>query len=188
MTDEHPYPYRYERSLTAAAAHERFGSLEAGGESGAVARMAGRLLTTRHHGKVAFADLVDATGHIQLFAQQTVLGDDGMAAFEDLTVGDIVGAEGEIVMTKRGELSLKVQSLTVLAKCLRPMPEKWHGMSDVEVRYRQRYLDLLSNEDATRALDARAKANRAIRSFLDDRGFVEVETPILQPVAGGAVA
>ena len=188
MTEDAAYPYRYERSLTAAAADERFGTLENGAGSGEVARFAGRLKTIRHHGKVAFADLVDATGRIQLFAQQEVLGDDGMAAFEGLTVGDIVGAEGEIVRTRRGELSLKVRSVTVLAKCLRPMPEKWHGMSDVEVRYRQRYLDLLSNPDATRALDARAKANSAIRTFLDQRGFIEVETPILQPIAGGAVA
>lgn len=188
MTDNHPYPYRYERSLTAADAHQRYDALEPAAESGDVARMAGRLMTMRSHGKVAFADLVDSTGRIQLFAQQAVLGDDGMAAFEELNVGDIVGAEGEIVMTKRGELSLKVRALTFLAKCLRPMPEKWHGMSDVEVRYRQRYLDLLSNPDALRALDARARANNAIRSFLDARGFVEVETPILQPIAGGAVA
>lgn len=188
MTEVGAYPYRFERSLTAGAAHERYAELAAGADSGDDARMAGRLMTTRAHGKVAFADLVDATGRIQLFAQLDVLGDDGMAAFEALTVGDIVGAEGEVVRTKRGELSLKVRSITVLAKCLRPMPEKWHGMSDVEVRYRQRYLDLLSNPDAARAVVARAQANRAIRSFFDQRGFIEVETPILQPIAGGAVA
>ncbi|MDQ3962499.1 MAG: lysine--tRNA ligase [Actinomycetota bacterium] len=188
MTEESAYPYRYQRTTTAAAAHERHGSLQAGGESGELARLAGRVMTTRDHGKVAFADLLDGTGRLQLFAQHAVLGDEGMSKFASVNVGDIVGAEGEIVMTKRGELSLRVTDVIVLARCMRPMPDKWHEMSDVEVRYRQRYLDLLSNPEAVKALNARANANAAIRTFLDERGFIEVETPILQPIAGGAVA
>jgi lysyl-tRNA synthetase class 2 len=111
-----------------------------------------------------------------------------MAAFTSIGVGDLVGAEGEVVMTRRGELSVRVASSTVLAPCLKPMPEKWHGLTDVEVRYRQRHLDLLVNPDARRAVEARAAANAAIRSFMADRGFLEVETPLLQPIAGGAVA
>lgn len=182
------YPYRYERTTTAAAAHERHGALAPEAESGESARMAGRVMLTRSHGKVAFADLLDGTGRIQLFAQHAVLGDEGMAKFATVNVGDIVGAEGEIVMTKRGELSLRVTDVTVLAKCMRPMPDKWHEMTDVEVRYRQRHLDLLSNPEAVKAVSARAKANAAIRTFFDTRGFVEVETPILHPIAGGAVA
>ena len=182
------YPYRYERTATAAVARERFGHLEPGTDGGEVVRVSGRISTLRSHGKVAFADLKDASGSLQLFAQIGVLGDEGMARFAGLNVGDVVGAEGEVVMTRRGELSVRVTDFLVLAKCLRPMPEKWHGMTDVETRYRQRYLDLLSNEESVAAIDARAVANRTIRQFLDERGFTEVETPLLQPVASGAVA
>ena len=182
------YPYRYERTATAGELQERYADLEAGTETGTTARLAGRLRTVRTHGKLAFADLQDASGRIQLFAQQAVLGDDGMAAFGSLSVGDIVGAEGEIMTTRRGELSLKVADVTVLAKCKRSMPEKWHGITDVESRYRQRYLDLISNPTAQGVLQARAKGNDAIRRFFAERGFLEVETPLLQPIASGAVA
>ncbi len=182
------YPYRFDRTSTAAALRQRFGTLEPGASSGAVERVAGRIMTARAHGKIAFADLQDGSGRIQLFAQQAVLGDEGMSSFLDLSVGDVVGAAGEIMMTRRGELSLKVSEVTVLAPCLKPMPEKWHGITDVEARYRQRYLDLLHNANARRAVEARAAANAAIRSFFSERGFLEVETPLLQPLAGGAVA
>ena len=182
------YPYRYERDHTIADIRSRFDSLAAGDETGTTARLAGRIMTMRSHGKVAFADLMDATGRMQLFAQQAVLGDEGMAAFTGLGVGDVVGAAGEVVMTRRGELSLKVSETTLLAECLRPMPDNWHGMTDVESRYRQRYLDLLLNPDSRRAVEARAAANSAIRDFLGERGFLEVETPLVQPLAGGAVA
>jgi len=182
------YPYRYERNMSIGEIRSRFEDLEAGAETGVEARLAGRLMTIRSHGKVAFADLMDGSGRIQLFAQQAVLGDDGMSAFTDLGVGDIVGAAGEVVMTRRGELSVKVAETTLLAECKRPMPDNWHGMTDVESRYRQRYLDLLLNEDARASVEARTAANAAIRSFLSERGFLEVETPLLQPIAGGAVA
>ncbi len=185
MTD---YPYRYERDSTIGDLRDRFGELEAGAETGAAARIAGRIMTTRSHGKVAFADLMDASGRMQLFAQHAVLGDAGMDAFTGLGVGDIVGASGEVVMTRRGELSLKVEQTTLLAECLRPMPDNWHGISDVEFRYRQRYLDLLLNGESRLAVEARSAANTAIRAFFADRGFLEVETPLLQPLAGGAVA
>jgi lysyl-tRNA synthetase class 2 len=182
------YPYRYERSATAAELHERFADLESGAATGTTASLAGRLRTVRTHGKLAFADLQDGSGRIQLFAQQDVLGDDAMAAFAALNVGDIVGASGEVVTTRRGELSLKVTEVTVLAKCRRSMPEKWHGITDVESRYRQRYLDLIVNPTARRVLEARALANDAVRRFFAERGFLEVETPLLQPIASGAVA
>jgi lysyl-tRNA synthetase class 2 len=145
-------------------------------------------MSLRAHGKVAFADLKDGTGHVQLFAQHQVLGDEGLGSFLELGVGDIVGASGEVVMTKRGELSVRVASTTMLAPCLRPWPEKWHGITDVEARYRQRYLDLNANPDAMRALEARAVANATIRDFFAARGFIEAETPLLQPVASGAIA
>ena len=182
------YPYRYERTATAAALQERWRDLEPGTDTGEQARVSGRIVTLRSHGKVAFADLRDGAGSVQLFAQVGVLGEDRMSRFLDLNAGDVVGAEGEIVMTRRGELSVRVSDFLVLAKCLRPMPEKWHGMTDVETRYRQRYLDLISNPDARRAVEARAVANATIRRFLDERGFIEVETPLLQPIASGAVA
>ena len=182
------YPYRYERDSMIADLRSRFEGLEPGTETGTQASVAGRVMTIRSHGKVAFADLMDGSGRFQLFAQHAVLGDEGLAAFSALGVGDIVGAAGEVVMTRRGELSLKVAETTLLAECLRPMPDNWHGMTDVESRYRQRYLDLLLNEGARDAVVARSKANAAIRGFFDERGFLEVETPLLQPLAGGAVA
>jgi lysyl-tRNA synthetase class 2 len=183
-----PYPYRYERTATAREIQDRFGGIEAGSATGHEVRVAGRIMSVRSHGKVAFADLKDASGHLQLFAQHQVLGDEGLASFLELGVGDLVGASGEVVMTRRGELSIKVVSVTVLAPCLRPWPEKWHGMTDVETRYRQRYLDLNVNPDALRPLQARAAANAAIRDFLGERGFIEAETPLLQPIASGAIA
>jgi lysyl-tRNA synthetase, class II len=188
MSEDLIYPYRFERTDTASELQERHGELEAGGGSGTQARVAGRIRTHRSHGKVAFADLEDATGRVQLFAQQGILGDEGLDRFTSLNVGDIVGAEGEVVKTRRGELSVKINSVTLLAKCLRPMPEKWHGMTDVEARYRQRYLDLIVNPQARDVVKARATCNTAIRRFFDDRGFTEVETPLLQHVASGAVA
>lgn len=182
------YPYGYERTALSATIRERFSELEPGSETGEIVRVAGRIRTTREHGKIAFADLEDGTGRVQLFAQIAVMGDEGFEGFLSLKVGDIIGAEGEVMLTRRGELSVRVAEVTVLAPCQRAMPEKWHGMSDVETRYRQRYLDLLSNPEARAMVEARAAANKAIRTFLDTRGFIEVETPLLQPIAGGAVA
>lgn len=188
MTESSSYPYSFDRTALAVDIQTRHGSLEPGGESGDVVHVAGRVRTVRTHGKVAFADVEDPSGRVQLFATIGVLGEDGMASFAELSVGDIVGAEGEVVMTRRGELSVKITSTVILAPCRRSMPDSWHGVSDIEVRYRQRYLDLIVNPETRVAIDARAKANAAIRSFLEARGFIEVETPLLQPVAGGAVA
>jgi len=182
------YPYRFERTALASDIREQFDTLEPGTDTGRVVAVAGRLRTVRTHGKVAFADLEDATGRVQLFAQHAELGDAGMERFGELKVGDIVGAEGEVVTTRRGELSIRVANLVVLAECRRPMPEKWHGLTNVEARYRQRYLDLIVNPEGHAVIAARSVANATIRRFLGDRGFIEVETPLLQPLAGGAVA
>jgi len=182
------YPYRFERTSSVGRLRERFSELAAGVESGAAASIAGRLRTVRTHGKLAFADLEDASGRIQLFAQRDILGEEAMEDFARLSVGDVVGAEGEVVTTRRGELSLKVARVTVLAPCLRSMPEKWHGMTEIESRYRQRYLDLLVNPAAREVVTGRAAANGAARRMLEERGFIEVETPILHSLAGGAVA
>jgi lysyl-tRNA synthetase class 2 len=184
----HDYPYRYDRTAAAAEIAERFAALEPGSESGVEVSVAGRIRTIRPHGKLAFADLEDGTGRVQLFAQAAVLGEDAMTEFLRLGVGDIVGAEGVVMKTRRGELSVKLTRATLLAKCLRSMPEKWHGMTDVESRHRQRYLDLIVNPEARRTVEARAATNAAVRRYLGGRGFIEVETPLLQPIPGGARA
>jgi lysyl-tRNA synthetase, class II len=186
--DDNAYPYKYERTAPIGDLRTRFESIEPGEETSETVSVAGRVMTVRGQGKAAFADLRDSTGRIQLFARTNVLGAEDMESFTGVGVGDILGAEGEIMMTRRGELSINVRSFTMLAPALRSMPDTFHGISNVETRYRQRYLDLLLTEDARRALEGRAKANTAIRSFFDDRGFIEVETPLIQPVASGATA
>lgn len=183
------YPYGYARTATADQIRTCWGSLEPGTEAADdPVRVAGRLRTLRRHGKVAFADLEDGTGEVQLFAQTNVLGAEGVAEFAGLSVGDVVGAEGRVMKTRRGEISVKVASFTLLAPCLRPMPDGWHGLTDVEGRYRQRHLDLIFNPGSRRLVEARAAANAAIRRLMHDEGFLEVETPLLHPIAGGAVA
>ncbi len=148
--------------------------------------LAGRMLATRKHGKVVFADVVDQTGKIQLFIKADNIGPELFAIVEDLDIGDIVGIKGALFKTKTGEQSVRVQGLTVLSKSLMSLPEKWHGLKDVEVRYRQRYVDLIANPEVKELFIKRSKIVSFIRSFLDERGFLEVETPMLQPMAGGA--
>jgi len=149
--------------------------------------LAGRIVTLRHHGKTCFAHLMDHTGRIQLYARADQLGDD-YTLFTELDLGDFIGATGEMMRTRTGELTLAVKAFTFLAKSLRPLPEKWHGLKDVETRYRQRYVDLVVNPDSRRIFLLRSQIIRAIRAFLDARGFVEVETPMMQPIPGGAIA
>jgi lysyl-tRNA synthetase class 2 len=150
------------------------------------ARTAGRLTAMRLMGKTTFADLKDETGRIQLYIKEEHLGPDGQKLFERLDIGDILGVEGELFKTKTGEISIRVDRLTLLSKSLRPMPEKWHGLKDVEMRYRQRYLDLLSNDDVKAIFKKRSQIIRSIRSILDDKGYLEVETPMMHPIPGGA--
>jgi lysyl-tRNA synthetase class 2 len=182
-----PYPVRFERSATAAELHAAYGALGPGEESGTTVAVAGRLLNTRELGRLAFGVLQDWTGRIQLFVEARRLGG-GFEAFIDLDPGDWVGVRGEVVTTKRGELSVRVEELTLLAKGLRPLPEKWHGLTDVEQRHRRRYVDLIVNREAADVLKARTATLRALRESLDRRGFVEVETPMLHLLAGGALA
>ena len=150
-------------------------------------RIAGRLVALRHHGKTCFAHLMDYTGRIQLYARADQLGDD-YRLFTDLDIGDYVGVTGEPFRTRTGELTIAVKGFTVLAKSLRPLPEKWHGLRDVETRYRQRYVDLIVNTDVREIFLLRSRLVKALREFLDGRGFLEVETPMMQPIPGGAVA
>ena len=150
-------------------------------------RVAGRMLAKRIMGKAAFTQIQDQSGRIQLFLQQSTLGE-GYEAFKGFDVGDIVGAEGQVMRTKTGELSIKVDHLRLLTKSLRPLPDKWHGLENVEQRYRQRYVDLIVNEDSRRVFALRSRTVRAIRDFMEGRGFVEVETPMMHPIPGGATA
>jgi lysyl-tRNA synthetase class 2 len=182
-----PFPPNYPGSTPIAEVLERYAQLESGEESQDSYRLAGRLNARRGHGKAAFLDLVDRTGRIQLHARKDVLGD-SYEGLIDLDLGDLVGVEGTPFRTRRGELSLRVDSWTLLAKSLRPPADKYHGLTDVETRYRRRELDLLANEETRELFIMRSRLVAAIRRFLDDRGFLEVETPVLQPLYGGALA
>jgi lysyl-tRNA synthetase class 2 len=150
--------------------------------------VAGRLMVKRQQGGVAFADLQDGRGRIQLMANRGILGDEEFARFADLDLGDIVGVTGPVFRTKRGEITIEIQSFQLLTKSLRPLPEKWHGLKDVEIRYRQRYVDLIANPPVRDVFRARTRIITAIRGLMDERGFVEVETPVLQEVPGGGHA
>jgi lysyl-tRNA synthetase, class II len=148
----------------------------------------GRMMAKRIMGKASFVQLKDSTGTIQLFVQQAAVGDDAYADFKTWDVGDIVGAEGVVMRTKTGELSVKAERLVLLTKALRPLPDKWHGLTDQETRFRQRYVDLIVNDDARRVFEVRTQIIRCIRQYMDALGFMEVETPMMQPIPGGAPA
>ncbi|MFN3870583.1 MAG: lysine--tRNA ligase [Aquificaceae bacterium] len=151
--------------------------------------LAGRLITLRSMGKALFGHIQDATGKIQIYLREDLLGKEVFEEFQDLVdTGDLIGVKGKLFRTKTGELTIQVETYNLLAKSLHPMPEKWHGIKDVEVRYRQRYLDLIANEEARRIFILRSKVIQEIRNFLNREGFIEVETPILQPIASGANA
>lgn len=155
---------------------------------GQTACVAGRLMAVRGHGKASFTTVQDMSGKIQLYFRQDVLGEEAYANFKLLDIGDLIGAEGIVFRTNRGEISLKVTSFAIQAKSLRPLPEKFHGLKDVETRYRQRYLDLIVNPEVKDTFVLRSKIIKAMRGYLDDREFLEVETPMMHPIAGGAAA
>lgn len=178
-----PYPYSFDRTHVASEVLASFDAL-----AGTEVRVAGRLLTARLMGKASFAHLLDQSGKIQIYVRRDVVGDDQYALFKELDLGDFVGVSGKPFRTKTGEVTIEVENLTLLSKSLRALPEKWHGLTDVEKRYRQRYLDLISNEEARKVFVTRSRTIDAIRRYLVDRGFLEVETPILQPLHGGAAA
>jgi lysyl-tRNA synthetase, class II len=182
-----PFPPNFPDSTPIADVLSGYERLEAGEETEDSHRLAGRLSARRGHGKAAFLNLVDRTGRIQLHARKDVLGA-GYEGLVDLDLGDLIGVEGAPFRTRRGELSLRVDGWTLLAKSLRPPADKYHGLTDVETRYRRRELDLLANEETRELFIMRSRLVAAVRSFLDDRGFLEVETPVLQPIYGGALA
>jgi lysyl-tRNA synthetase class 2 len=179
-------PYNYEVTGTAADLRADYGELGAGEETGVTASIAGRLMLRREQGKLAFGTLDDATGRIQLFAGNAWTAE--FADFCKLSLGDWIGVKGEVVTTRTGELSIKVDTWVLLAETKRNFPDKWHGISDPDLRYRQRYVDLWVTEEARRTLLARSNILRTMRHYLEERGFVEVETPTLHSVAGGGTA
>lgn len=148
--------------------------------------LCGRITARRLHGKVVFMDLRDATGKIQLYIKSDIIGKDNFELLDNVEVADFLGVRGELFKTHTGEPTVKVEEFVFLSKALRPLPEKWHGLRDVEIRYRQRYLDLVSNEEVKKVFVLRSQVIKVVRKFLDERGFCEVETPMMHPVAGGA--
>jgi lysyl-tRNA synthetase, class II len=184
------YPPRVAYDLGPAAVVERYGAMSAEELAAApvALRVPGRVRAVRHHGKTDFVDLADGGGKLQLFIRGDRLAEPSAAVLAALDLGDLVCAGGTLLRTRTGELSLAVEELTVLAKALRPLPEKFHGLTDVEARYRQRYLDLLVNPDSRRVFEIRSGVIAGLRRFLDRHGFLEVETPMLQAIPGGATA
>ena len=185
--DPYPVAVRVTHTLAGVAADWN-DQLEAGEESDSVAAVGGRLVMRRGHGKLVFLVLREADTDLQVMAQLDVLGEEEMARVADLDAGDWVAARGPVIRTKRGELSIKAEQVTLIGKSLRPLPDKWHGLRDTETRFRQRYVDLTVNADARRVFRIRAATIRALRAELDDRGYVEVETPVLHTIPGGALA
>ncbi|RME21589.1 MAG: lysine--tRNA ligase, partial [Deltaproteobacteria bacterium] len=184
------YPNHFKPDSTAADIHERYGSLDAESldKIDTTHRLAGRVMALRSFGKACFVKLQDRTGRIQVYFQKNRLGDGYEVVKKVLEVGDIVGVEGSPIRTRTGELTILADRLEMLVKSLRPMPEKWHGLRNVEIRYRRRYLDLMVNPDVAELFRKRARLIRLLRRFFDERDFVEVETPMMHVLAGGATA
>ncbi len=184
-----PYPHRYQRTHTAQEAVALLKQNEEGLTKEKEVSVAGRIMAIRRMGKSTFADMRDSSGKIQLLFHDTdKLNEQLKMLFQDLDIGDIIGVEGDLLRTKTGEPTIGVKNFVLLAKSLQPLPEKWHGLSDVDTRYRQRYLDLISNPETRETFKTRSQIIAAMRQFLDQRGFIEMETPALQPSPGGALA
>jgi lysyl-tRNA synthetase, class II len=184
-----PYAYQYARTHTAGKVLAAYGSLAGEDVSPETVSLAGRLLAVRAHGKTIFSHLQDESGKVQLYFRKDGLGEarfDAAKHFADM--GDFIGVTGPVFRTHTGELTVRVDDFTILTKALRPLPEKWHGLKDVEVRYRQRYLDLIANERSREIFKLRSRIVKEIRNYLDGLGFLEVETPMMHPIAGGAAA
>ena len=184
-----PFGHRYDVTYHTADIHEKFDHLEGEEESDEEVRIAGRLMAIRGHGKASFCTLNDRTGNIQVYFKIDVLGEHKYKEeFKRLDIGDIVGIQGKVFRTRRGELTVRVDDFDLLSKSLRPLPEKFHGLQDVDIRYRQRYLDLIMNPEVRDTFVKRTKIVHAVRKFFDDHGYLEVETPVLSTIAGGAAA
>lgn len=183
------YGTKYEKNIDISGIREKYSDLLSGEKAEDLFRIAGRIMIFRRHGKATFCDIKDSTGKIQLFLSLNSLGEEKYNSFTDeLDIGDWIGVEGTVFVTRAGELSLGVRSYELLSKSIRTLPEKWHGLKDKELRYRQRYLDFTVNPDVREVFITRIKAINALRQFLNSRGFLEVETPMLQSIPGGATA
>ncbi|MBP5640543.1 MAG: lysine--tRNA ligase [Victivallales bacterium] len=183
------YGHRVDGLISCNAAKAQFVPPPEGEEPPEITiKIAGRLVSRRIMGKSLFANVKDADGNMQLYVQKNVVGDDAYAEFKDLDIGDIITCTGHLFTTRTGEISLRTTAFELLSKSLRPLPEKYHGLTDTEQRYRQRYLDLISNDDVRKTFVLRSRIISEIRRYLDDRGFMEVETPMMQTLAGGAAA
>ncbi|MCK4236270.1 MAG: lysine--tRNA ligase, partial [Candidatus Krumholzibacteria bacterium] len=180
-----PYPFSFRRSHSIAAATKGQESLVSSGESIVIA---GRLTALRKHGHTAFGDIKDSTGTIQIYIRDDAVGEKDYKVFKLTDVGDIVGVRGTLFKTRTGELTLRIDRVEILSKAIRPLPEKFHGLQDKELRYRRRYVDLIVNDDVMKVFIARSRIIEILRRFLLARDFIEVETPILQPIYGGALA
>ena len=183
-----PFPHAYPGVGAIERVQAEHSDLEAGAETESAYRVAGRLSARRGHGGAAFLDLVDRSGRIQVHARKDVLGDESFEQLTDLDLGDMVGIDGTAFSSRRGELTLRATDWALLAKSLAPPPDKFHGLEDTETRYRRRELDLIANEETRELFILRSRVVAAIRRWLDERGFLEVETPVLQPLYGGALA
>lgn len=183
-----PYATGFVPDLTSGEFSQRFESVEAPASSGEPVRLAGRIMAMRILGKASFLRVADSAGDFQAYFSRDTLGTDSYNLLKKMDVGDIIGVEGVPFRTRTGQLSLLAQNFTILTKSLRPLPEKWHGLSDVETRYRQRYLDLIVNSSAREVVRKRNRIVSYLRTFLQDRGFLEVETPMMQAIPGGATA
>ena len=183
-----PYPYRFDPTNDVESIRARYLHLPPGSETDDSVTVAGRVMLKRDQGKLVFITLRDRTGDIQLFVSKAVVGDDSFELICGLDLGDWIGVSGHVMTTRKGELSIKTASITLLAKSIRPMPDKWHGITDPDTRYRQRYADLIINEEARRAFAVRHAIIMSFRRTLHDQGFIEVETPVLHMEAGGAHA
>lgn len=183
-----PYKSAYERTALVAEIDAKYGSIEAGQHTADMVNIAGRLMALRRHGKASFAELMDRTGRVQLYLAEDILGEAAYERFLTYDIGDIVGASGEIFKTKRGQLSIEVADYSLLTKSMRPLPEKWHGLRDIETRYRQRYLDLVMNPEVKETFVRKTRVIAILRRLLDEQEFMEVETPMLHPIPGGAAA
>jgi len=185
-----PYPNRYRVSCPIKEVLDRYGPLSAEEleTRKEVFHLAGRLISKRGHGRTTFCHIQDGTGRIQIYVRKDELGERPYEIFLKFDIGDFIGVKGHLFRTKTGELTQYAQEVTLLAKSLRPLPEKWHGLKDIELRYRQRYLDLLMNPEVKRVFYLRGQIIQKIRDFFNERGFLEVETPMMQPIPGGALA
>ena len=179
---------KYPQDAYSADLKAEFADLPNETDSGKKVALAGRLMSKRVMGKASFAHLRDQKGDIQIFVKRDLLGDEAYAAFKKLDIGDIIGVKGEVFRTQRGEMSVRAHDITLLSKSLRPLPEKFHGLTDKEIRYRQRYVDLIMNPESKRNFEIRSQFVAFLRRYLDGLGFMEVETPVLSPIAGGANA